>query len=67
VRSHPFSRSPRARRDRLRSHAERRRLRRDIAEFTTSAEILELRSIVARHDPAETQEIRRLIAALPAS
>jgi hypothetical protein len=48
----------RARRD---ARAARKALDRDIASFTTPAELSELNSILQRHDDTEVVEIRRIV------
>ena len=43
------------------ARAARKALERDIASYTTPAELNELNSILQRHDDAEVVEIRRIV------
>ena len=49
---------------RARTHrAERRALERDLASYTSAAELAELDAILSRHSEEETEEIRHILAA----
>jgi hypothetical protein len=45
------------------SQARRRTLWRELAQYTTADDLNDLEAAVARHDDAETREIRRILAA----
>jgi hypothetical protein len=48
-----------------RSSARRRRqqLRRELAEYSTAAERLEIEAVMARYEPEQTQELRAILTA----
>ena len=52
-----------AREQRRATRAERDRLARELASFSTTAERQELLAILARHDDAEAEPVRALVAA----
>lgn len=45
------------------ARAERRALERDLASYTSAAELAELDAILSRHSEEETEEIRHILAA----
>ena len=45
------------------ARAERRALERDLASYTSAAELAELGAILSRHTEEETEEIRHILAA----
>jgi len=49
--------------DRRTARADRRRLERDLASFSTPEQRRELEAILRRHTPAETREVRRILDA----